>query len=419
MAGLRFHATSILVLFLTLPSITAFGKPSSIDLDEAEPEPPAPQMGDVGHAMMAEHAALSYGLTDQQAGWLSQGAWDEDHCSVDLYPPSGPLCFPAIPSGHHSWDPDTNTYWDQPEWWGDFGSALTRARLHFFRAVQAYQDGHEKTAYLWLGRAMHLWGDMATPAHVHLDAHLPGDGDKYESWLSADGQANTSTWIEAYPPGQAWKLSFHDIPEWENLPEDLQTVLESASQVYGERGSGQELWLLGPQGEDPVIFRLLYLLAEAADNWDSNDVQGELYHGQLDDSAYLGAIRDTLFPLLASSSTALIDYFHQTVLPPAPPIQITPPDSGWIEGNFPTLSWHPVGVNPEYDLQVAHDPQFESLLLDTRLERSSYHSSEFFPGGIYYWRVRALTDSGQGEWSLVRSFNVMWSISLPVICQLC
>lgn len=410
-------------IILTLVYMTALLTGNSIYLslqeEDSEYQPPIPQMGDVSHALMAEHAALSYGLSSQQAGWISQGAWDEDHCSVDIYPPSGPLCFPAIPSGHHSWDPDTNTFWDQPEWWGDFGSALQRASLLFHLAVKAYQEGEGETAYLWLGRAMHLWGDMATPAHVHLDTHLPGDSDKYESWLSADNQANTVAWIDSFPPGDEWYLNFHDLPAWDMLTEELQTTLEAASQVYGERSSGQELWLLGPQGEDPVIFRLLYLLAEEADNFDSNDIQGEQYHGQLDDSTYLASIRDTLFPILVRNSTALIEYFHQTVLPLAPPIQISPIDDEWIEGRWPVFSWYPVGVNPEYYLQVTKDPQFDLLFMETSTGTNSYSPRLPYPGGTYYWRVRSTSESGQSEWSQIRSFHVKWHMALPVVCRLC
>ncbi|NIV35084.1 MAG: hypothetical protein GWN58_38205 [Anaerolineae bacterium] len=54
----------------------------------------------------------------------------------------------------------------------------------------------------------------------------------------------------------------------------------------------------------------MYLMAEEADNWDSDDVAGELYPGNLDDKAYLTQMRDALFPLLVRYSAALIDYFE-------------------------------------------------------------------------------------------------------------
>jgi hypothetical protein len=385
----------------------------------SEPEPPVPQMGDVSHGLMAEHAALSYGLTSQQADLVSQGAWDEDHCALDLYPPSGPLCFPAIPSGHHSWDPDTNSFWDQPEWWGDFGSGLRRTDYLFNRALAAYQNGQQEAAYLWLGRAMHLLGDMATPAHVLLDTHLPGDGDMYESWLSTANQEKTLAWLSINPAGSEWYLDFHDLPSWELLGEDLHAALEDSNQIYGGRESGQDLWQLGPIGEDPVLFRLMYLLAEEADNWDSNDVAGEMYHGQLDDSSYLQSIRDTLFPILTRQSTALIAYFHQTVLPPTPPNLASPGDGEWLEENPPQFSWHPVGVNPDYHIQVAADSQFDQLIVEASTSSSFFAPDNFLNGGTYYWRVRASTDVGESEWSPVWSFNVKWRMSLPVICRSC
>lgn len=51
-------------------------------------------------------------------------------------------------------------------------------------------------------------------------------------------------------------------------------------------------------------------MAEEADNWDSNDVSGEKYNGDLGDAAYLTQMRNTLFPLLVPYCAALIDYFE-------------------------------------------------------------------------------------------------------------
>lgn len=419
MPKLRIHANSILVSLITITLLSYGILPGNAQILELDEEPPTPQMGDVSHSLMAEHASSSYGLTNQQVEWVSQGAWDEDHCAVNPYPPAGPLCFPAIPSGHHSWDPDTNMFWDEPAWWGDFGSALRRAKILFNRAVAAYQNGQQTAAYLWLGRSMHLLGDMATPAHVLLDTHLPGDSDKYEAWLSAGGQEKTLAWISANPPGSEWSLEYHHLPTWGQLSEDLRAELDQASLLYGGRASGQELWQLGPEEEDPVIFRIMYLIAEQADNWDSNDFSGELNHGQLDDEAYLLAIRDALFPILTRQSTALISYFHQNVLLPQAPTLISPADGALVPGDFLQLQWHPVGVNPEYYIQVATQEQFDQPLVDESTLSSTFTIKEILSEGTYYWRVRATSKAGESEWSRTWTFNVMWRMSLPVICRDC
>ena len=269
--------------------------------------PNAPQMPDGSHRLLASHAAQSHGLAGDSVTWISQGAYDEDYCEFEPYPP----CWPWIPSGWHSWDPDTDQFWTEPSIWSDFGSGLVRAGEAYDRAVDAAVSGDAEAAYLYLGRAVHLLGDMATPAHVHLDSHLPPlDGDPYELWLGEGDLVNTGAWITGHPPGPVWDLSFQDLPAWSALSADLQGQLDAASQVYGGRSSGQELWQLGPEGHDVVIFRLMYLMAEEADNWDSGDVQGEQYPGDLGDQAYLVQMRDTLFPRLVSYSAALVDYFE-------------------------------------------------------------------------------------------------------------
>ena len=111
-------------------------------------------------------------------------------------------------------------------------------------------------------------------------------------------------------PAPGWDLAFYGLPAWSELGAGLQGQLDAASQAYGGRSSGQELWQLGPEGIDAVVFRLMFLMAEEAENWDSDDVAGEQYPGDLDDAAYLAQMRDALFPLLVPYSAAFIDYFE-------------------------------------------------------------------------------------------------------------
>jgi hypothetical protein len=269
--------------------------------------PPLPEMPDESHQLLAEHAAQSHGLAGDILAWIGQGAWDEDHCQFDPYPP----CLLWITNGYHSWDPDTGDYWTEPAWWGQFGSGLEHAGWLFDRAIEAQETGNLESAYRYLGRAIHMLGDMATPAHVHLDTHLPPfDMDPYELWLGESDLSNTRAWIDQHPAGPGWNFDFHELPTWTELGQDLQGQLGAASQFYGERGSGEDLWQLGPVGQDVVVFRLMFLMAEEADNWDSGDVLGEQHHGDLSDPAYLTAMRNTLLPGLAFYSTALIDYFE-------------------------------------------------------------------------------------------------------------
>ena len=232
------------------------------------PPPPQPQMPDESHRTLASHAADSYGLSGMEATWIAQGAYDEDHCDLNYPPCSGLLGL----FGFHSWNPDTDGYWTPIII--ESGSGLGHINLLFDNAVNAYLVGNYEVSYLWLGRAVHILGDVGTPAHVHLDEHA--DGDTYEDWLGVNDLENTAAWIVANPPGPEWDMDFHDLPTWDELNTDLQNSLNDASLEYGGRGSGEELWNLGPVEYDHLIlFRLMFLVAEEADNWDSDDAEGE------------------------------------------------------------------------------------------------------------------------------------------------
>mgnify|MGYP001821188123 CR=1 FL=1 len=293
----------VVLLFFGLVPWAAAGPPA--------PETPAAvEMPDESHRLLAEHSALSHGLGASLAAWIATGAYDEDHCVWTPYPP----CIPYVPNGWHSWDPDTGEWWTEPAIWPDFGSGLVHADRLLLKALEKEEAGEAEAAYRYLGRAMHMLGDMATPAHVHLDTHLPPfDTDPYEIWLGEDDRANTRAWITAHPAGPGWDLAFTGLPGWAELGADLQGQLEAASQLYGGRESGQALWQLGPEGIDAVVFRLMFLMAEEADNWDSDDVAGEQYPGDPDDEAYLTEMRDALFPFLVRYSAALIDYYEWRV----------------------------------------------------------------------------------------------------------
>lgn len=54
---------------------------------------------------------------------------------------------------------------------GSFRSAPERAEEYWNKLLEQYQNGEYEKAYINLGRVCHLLADMATPAHVHGDAH--------------------------------------------------------------------------------------------------------------------------------------------------------------------------------------------------------------------------------------------------------
>lgn len=287
----------VFVLFvLVFATTTVAAEIPPEDLNESK----QPTLPDLTHQYLALHAAESHGNSSDQTVWIAQGAYDEDH----QIPPT---------FGWHSWDPDTGRYWWSPT--GD-GPALERANMLFGEAVDLYASDSE-AAWKLLGQSLHLLQDESTPAHAHADPHACiagiGDCDAYETWLGENNLVNTWTWIDAHPPGIQWDMHFTELPNWFDLPPEMQTQLEDANDAYGGRTSGQELWEAGPIGIDPVLFRLMYLMAESADNYNSGGTRvfpGEIYNGNLGDPSYLAEMRDDLFPYAVTYSTGWIDYFE-------------------------------------------------------------------------------------------------------------
>jgi len=292
----------MVILFTVFTRIPTFAN-ETYPPEEGKNSIDQPTLPDLTHQFLAVHAAESHGNQPEQVNWISQGAYDEDHQLIPSF-------------GWHSWDPDTGDFWWSPT--GD-GPALERANMLFGEAVSLYESD-QGAAWMKLGQSLHLLQDMSTPAHAHADSHVCllgiGDCDAYETWLGDDDLANTWTWINQNPPGPNWDIRITQLPEWVELSTDLKTQLEGANLEYGGYSTGEQLWESGPPEIDPVIFQLMYLMAEHADNYNSGgltEYPGEFFNGDLDDPAYLSEMRDALLPDAVELSTAWIDYFEYQV----------------------------------------------------------------------------------------------------------
>lgn len=122
---------------------------------------------------------------------------------------------------NHFWDPDTGTGY----WLGI--PALEYAEELYADALSAYEterysEGFGTGAYNYLGRVIHLIGDMSVPAHVLIDEHI--NGDTYETYMGT-------------------------AAHYENIPA---TGIETGT-----------------------LEQLMRYVAEIADDYDSDDIRGE------------------------------------------------------------------------------------------------------------------------------------------------
>ena len=106
-------------------------------------------------------------------------------------------------------------------------------------------------------------------------------------------------------------------------------------------------------------------------------------------------------PLSQSAALTLV------VLEPAGDVTLQAPADGAVDLPLtPTLEWNPKANASGYDVQVATDPSFNTLVSNVTVAAASYQQSPALtPETTYYWRVRATTSCGQTPWSVTRDFD--------------
>jgi hypothetical protein len=69
-----------------------------------------------------------------------------------------------------------------------------------------------------------------------------------------------------------------------------------------------------------------------------------------------------------------------------------------------TLFWGTKGIVANYQLEVATDSLFSSLIVDDTLSTTSYELSGLDNDTRYFWRIKAINSSGESEWSEAYNF---------------
>ena len=120
----------------------------------------------------------------------------------------------------------------------------------------------------------------------------------------------------------------------------------------------------------------------------------------------------TLFAALAAVTALLAAAPAGAALSAPTPLA---PAAGDTVDSLPAFAWSPVVGADKYEFQIAADPGFNSPVLGrgeddffTRNARATLKKT--VPNGLYYWRVRAVTQSGGlSGWSSTRSLRKSWS----------
>lgn len=201
--------------------------------------------------------ACTFGFRDS----ICEGVYDEDAGRDPRTNPANPFSWLGMLNwGTHFWDPDE----------GHSGGLLEEvdgipvnleSKNAFQRAWELYQSAvsiystDPLAAYYLLGRAIHLIGDMATPAHVHLDPHISdaavtGD-DSFEEYLDVrygNDLAGLMEFERDFPLFGLIPVGYDDLPD-EGYP------------------------------EGPLLYRVFFSMAHTSKGYDSDDADGRVDEG--------------------------------------------------------------------------------------------------------------------------------------------
>jgi|GEM_PF-511071 len=92
---------------------------------------------------------------------------------------------------------------------------------------------------------------------------------------------------------------------------------------------------------------------------------------------------------------------------PLPPALQSPADYADLEPGSHVLSWGAVAGTTSYELQVASDSTFATILVgEEGLENTTYSVDQLGEMGLFFWRTRAMNATGFSPWSNARRFRV-------------
>jgi hypothetical protein len=97
--------------------------------------------------------------------------------------------------------------------------------------------------------------------------------------------------------------------------------------------------------------------------------------------------------------------------PPDPPALVSPPNGSIDSVSVHQFTWNSSGGASLYRIQISLDSAFTQLLADTSMAATVYDfEASLQPSTIYYWKVCAINNYGQGGYSAIWSFHTSPSI---------
>ncbi len=92
---------------------------------------------------------------------------------------------------------------------------------------------------------------------------------------------------------------------------------------------------------------------------------------------------------------------------------ISPADAALDIPIRPILTWETPAINSSYDIEIATDPGFTSVIESETVIFKKYNPENLLPETTYFWRIRPVTNCGEGVFGSANSFT-----TLPINCKM-
>lgn len=223
------------------------------------------------HALLAYEASLIEGVPSEISSYVGEpgnylsnyndticrGSYDED-ADRDPRLADGYLVWWGLLNwGTHFWQPSAGPAGGLLEQVGGVPVNVEH-RNAYQRAGELYSYAKDlypldpTAAYYQLGKVVHLLGDMAVPAHVHLDPHIT------DSFAAGDESLEEYTAARYVFPGKETGLMLFES----DFPASLLQIAD------------HETLPDGGFSEEPALFRIFYSMATLSAYFDSDDADG-------------------------------------------------------------------------------------------------------------------------------------------------
>ncbi len=94
-----------------------------------------------------------------------------------------------------------------------------------------------------------------------------------------------------------------------------------------------------------------------------------------------------------------------TLQPLSGPQLMRPEDGAFVDNEGLVLEWNPIDGAIEYHLQVSDSPDFSNLIIEVSDIQETNYALNLETGNVWYWRVSAINEAGEGDFSGIWSFS--------------